>query len=161
MPVRRDMPESCISTYFSESSCCSRRRSFAASIVVSMIGEHRNRSLMSSGLRPIAAALRRTSRRYSFIFWMLLPSVMMVSAHFDANFLPAAEPPACTIGTLPWGERGALIGPRTLKYLPSWLIGRTFLPSANIGMVGSSTTASSSQASHKRVTTSANSSATS
>ena len=91
----------------------------------------------------------------------LMALVMMVSAQRDANCWPRGEPPAWQIGTLPCGERGALIGPRTLKYLPSWLIGWTFLPSANIGMVGSSTTASLSQASHSLVTTSANSSATS
>ena len=33
------------------------------------------------------------------------------------------------------------MGPRTLKYLPSWWIGWTFDPSANIGITGSSTIA--------------------
>ena len=45
------------------------------------------------------------------------------------------------------GYDGAFNGPRQRKYLPSWLTAWTFLPSANIGVLGSSTTASGSQAS--------------
>jgi hypothetical protein len=44
---------------------------------------------------------------------------MIVSAHCAAKRWPRGEPPAWQIGTRPCGERGALIGPRTLKYLPS------------------------------------------
>ncbi len=92
MPVSRDMPESCMSTCFSEvfllqPAPLERRLHRRVDD-----REHRNRSLMSSGLRPIAAALRahllaillHAPRRR-------LPSVMMVSAHFDANFLPAGR----------------------------------------------------------------------
>jgi len=79
---------------------------------------------MRSGSRPISIALRRTVSRYAFIEAMLLPpSVMIVSAQREANCWLRGEPPACTIGTRPCGPRGALIGPRTLKYLPSWWIG--------------------------------------
>ena len=71
-------------------------------------------------------------------------SVMIVSAQREANSSPRGDPPAWQIGTRPCGERGALSGPRTLKYLPEWLIGRTLLPSANIGVSRSRTTASAS-----------------
>ena len=47
------------------------------------------------------------------------PSVMIVSAQREAKRWPRGEPPAWQIGTLPCGERGALSGPRHLKYLPS------------------------------------------
>ena len=87
------------------------------------------------------------------------PSVMIVSAQREAKRWPRGEPPAWQIGTRPCGERGALIGPRQRKYLPSWWMGWTLLPSANIGLSRSSTTASGSHASHSRVTMSANSSA--
>ena len=86
---------------------------------------------------------------------------MMVSAQREANSRPRGEPPAWQIGTRPCGERGALSGPRTLKYLPSWLRGWTLAPSAKKWFSRSITTASGSHASHSRVTTSANSSATS
>jgi hypothetical protein len=56
---------------------------------------------------------------------MPLATAIIESACFAANARPRGEPPACTNTGWPCGARTVFSGPRTLKNLPSKLIGRT------------------------------------
>jgi len=88
------------------------------------------------------------------------PSVMMVSAQRDAKRRPRGEPPAWQIGNTPLRRAR-----RVDRSAASWKIlalvvdGMDLAAVGDIGLSRSSTTASGSHASHRRVTTSANSSA--
>jgi hypothetical protein len=91
----------------------------ASSTVSARMGEIRNSTLTSSGLRPCATARARMSSRYSFMPSTPWAVAMMESAVPAANWRPLGDPPAWIRAGRPWGERTVFKGPRHLKNRPS------------------------------------------
>jgi hypothetical protein len=91
----------------------------ASALVGAITGPAVNRSLMSSGSRPAAAALARTSSRYSFIAAGPFMEATIASAAPAANWRPFGEAPAWRKAGRCCGEGIVFSGPRDLKYLPS------------------------------------------
>lgn len=116
------------------------------------------------GSRPWRAAASRTASRNRRPAAMSGCAVNTRSAVFPASSIPGPDDPACANAGRPWGERGSVNAPLTLKNFPWKSTGRIRSVFAHTAAAPgsrprSATTAPASQLSHSREATSTNSSA--